>query len=265
MASIGFIGTGNMGSAIIRGLAKSGHEIHGTDISRSKVEELARDCGLVPAAAPADVVAACTYIVLAVKPQHMQAMLGSVAPKLGAEKRLISIAAGLTSEKLRAWSGGVCPVVRVMPNTPALVGRGVTAVCFGEASGISEADRNVVREIFGAVGQVHELAEKDLDAFTAVVGSGPAYVFYFMEAMIESAVALGLPRDTATDMVKALFAGSCALAELDGRHLSILREMVTSPAGTTIQALMHMDRTGTRGHIIDAVGASYRRSLEFGK
>ncbi len=265
MAAIGFIGTGNMGSAIIRGLAGSGNELFGTDLNPDKLQELALDTGLTPCASPAEVVAKSQYIVLAVKPQHMQALLEGLKAVLTKDKRLLSIAAGLTTARLRDWSGKVCPVVRIMPNTPAMAGKGVSAICLNDAEGLDEADKDVVRGVFGAVGQVHELAEKDLDAFTAVVGSGPAYVFYFMEAMIEAAVTLGLPRDKATQMVMALFSGSCALAEQDGRHLSILREMVTSPAGTTIQALIHMDRTGTRGHIIDAVRASYERSKELGK
>ncbi len=264
MASIGFIGTGNMGSAIIRGLAASGHALFGTDLNQEKLQELARDACLTPCASPAETVAKSRYIVLAVKPQHMQALLAGLAPALTPDKRLLSIAAGLTTARLREWSGGVCPVVRIMPNTPAMVGKGVSAVCLGDAEGLDEADRDVVRGIFAAVGQVHELAEKDLDAFTAVVGSGPAYVFHFMEALIEAGVTLGLSRDGATQMVKALVSGSCALAEQDGRHLSVLREMVTSPAGTTIAALIHMDRTGVRGHIIDAVRASFERSRELG-
>lgn len=265
MAAIGFIGTGNMGAAIIRGLAGSGHDLFGTDLNTEKLRELARDTGLTPCASPAEVVAKSRYVVLAVKPQHMQVLLKDLRPVLAADKRLLSIAAGLTTARLREWSGEVCPVVRIMPNTPAMAGKGVSAICLADAEGLDDADKGVVRGVFAAVGQVHELAEKDLDAFTAVIGSGPAYVFYFMEALIEAAVTLGLPRDAATEMVKALVSGSCALAEQDGRHLSILREMVTSPAGTTIQALIHMDRTGTRGHIIDAVRASYERSKELGK
>lgn len=265
MALIGFIGTGNMGSAIIRGLAASGHQLFGADLNREKLQELGRDAGLTPCASPAEVVEKSRYVVLAVKPQHMQALLEGLRPVLTQDKRLLSIAAGLPTARLREWSGGVCPVVRIMPNTPAMVGKGVSAICLADAEGLDDADKDVVRGIFGAVGQVHELAEKDLDAFTAVVGSGPAYVFAFMEALVEAAVSLGLARDKATQMVMALVSGSCALAEEDGRHLSVLREMVTSPAGTTIQALIHMDRTGVRGHIIDAVRASFERSRELGK
>ena len=265
MARIGFIGTGNMGAAIIKGLAGAGHSLTGTDLNRERVMELARDCGLSAADTPEAVAAAADYVVLAVKPQHMEALVRGLVPVLGPNKRLVSIAAGLSSERLREWSGGLCPVVRVMPNTPALVGKGVSAVCFDGAADLDEDGRAVVLDIFKAVGEVHVLPEKDLDAFTAVVGSGPAYVFAFMEAVIEAGVSLGLTRDGATAMVKALFSGSCALAEQDGRHLSVLREMVTSPGGTTIAALIHMDRMGVRGHIVDAVRASCERSRELGK
>jgi pyrroline-5-carboxylate reductase len=261
-ASIGFIGLGNMGAAIVRGL--KGVELHGTDLNAANVETLARECGLKAAENAGKLAACCDYLVLAVKPQHARSVCKELAPLLKKEQCLISICAGLTSEKLKGWLEGACPVVRVMPNTPALVNEGVFAVCLDDQE-LNADQKGFVQEIFQGLGQVHALAEKDFDAFTAVIGSGPAYVFYFMEACIESAVSLGLARPMATKMVEGLFTGSSKLAAESDLHVSVLREMVTSPAGTTIQALIHMDRTAMRASIIDAIRESYERSIELGQ
>ncbi|MEF2143984.1 MAG: pyrroline-5-carboxylate reductase [Desulfovibrionaceae bacterium] len=261
-ARIGFVGLGNMGAAMVRGLR--GVEIFGTDLHQGSVDALAKDCGLIPAADALELADRCEYVVLAVKPQHARSVCKNLAPALGQGKTLISICAGIPAERIKRWVDGSCPVIRVMPNTPALVGEGVFAVCLDDPE-LTEAQKSFVTESFKGLGQVHVLAEKDFDAFTAVIGSGPAYVFYFMEACVESAVALGLPRPMATEMVKGLFSGSAKLAAQSPKHLSELREMVTSPAGTTIQALIHMDRTAMRGNIIDAIRESYERSIELGQ
>ncbi len=260
-AKVGFIGLGNMGSAIVRGL--EGVEVHGTDLNDSFVQALEKDCGLIRAASAEELARNCEYVVLAVKPQHAQKVCQSFASVMTGDKCLISIAAGLTSSRLKDWVGGKCPVVRVMPNTPALVGGGVFAVSLDD-EGLSVDQKDFVGGLFKALGQVHILAEKDFDAFTAVIGSGPAYVFYFMEACVEAAVALGLPRLKATEMVKGLFSGSAKLAEESDQHLSVLREMVTSPGGTTIAALNHMDRTAVRGNLVDSIRESFLRSIELG-
>lgn len=263
--AIGFVGTGNMGAAIIRGLAgRAGLQICGTDLDKNRLAELKRDCGLEPLATPNDVARRSDYVVLAVKPQHLRPVLQDMSGQLTAGKCLVSIAAGIPVARLREWSGDVCPVVRVMPNTPALVGAGVSAVCLDDPR-LDGAQKQQVQELFTAVGKVHVLPETLFDAFTAVVGSGPAYIFYFMEALVESAVYLGLPRPQATDMVLGLLTGSGKLAAEGGQHLSLLREMVTSPAGTTARALAHLDRQAVRASILDAVDACYKRSIELGK
>ncbi|MGE4293225.1 MAG: pyrroline-5-carboxylate reductase [Desulfovibrio sp.] len=261
-ASIGFVGLGNMGAAIVRGL--QGVELHGTDLNAANVEILARDCGLKPAKDAGELAACCDYLVLAVKPQHARTVCGELAPLLKKGQCLISICAGLTSSKLKGWINGACPVVRVMPNTPALVNEGVFAVCLDDKE-LSAEQKTFVQSVFQGLGQVHALPEKDFDAFTAVIGSGPAYVFYWMEACIEAAVELGIARPAATKMVEGLFVGSSKLAAQSDKHVSVLREMVTSPAGTTIEALIHMDRTAMRASIIDAIRASYERSIELGQ
>lgn len=260
--SIGFIGVGNMGQALVRGL--KGMEVHGFDLNAANVKALADECGMKPASGLSGLADKCDYLVLAVKPQHADKVCAELAGLLKPSHCLISICAGLPVRTLRAWTGEKCPVVRVMPNTPALVGAGVFAVCVEDAA-LSPEQKAFALKVFKPLGRIFELPEKDFDAFTAVVGSGPAYVFYFMEACIEAAVNLGLARPQATDMVKGLFEGSVKLAKESDKHLSELREMVTSPAGTTIRALIHMDRTAVRSSIEDAIWQSYLRSQELGE
>ncbi len=262
---IGFIGVGNMGSAIINGLAsRDDIQLHGTDRHTAKLTILSKECGVVAQETAVDLAKVCDYIIVAVKPQHAESIVKEIAPELNSSKCLISICAGLTQGQFTEWIDSRCPVVRVMPNTPALVAEGVFAVCLDDEE-LTDDMKSVVPEVFEAIGQVHILPEKQFDAFTGVIGSGPAYVFYFMEAMIESGVALGLTRPQATEMVKGLFLGSAKLADESEYSVTQLREMVTSPGGTTIRALMHFDRQAVRGDIIDGVFESYMRSIELGE
>jgi pyrroline-5-carboxylate reductase len=260
---IGFIGVGNMGSAIIRGLASRDVELHGIDPSAEKLEILTKECGLISHATALDLTKACDVVVVAVKPQYAEHVVKEIATELDGSKCLVSICAGITVAMFKDWTEGLCPVVRVMPNTPALVSEGVFAVCLDDKD-LSDEMKTLIPELFKGIGQVHVLPEKLFDAFTGVIGSGPAYVFYFMEALIESGVALGLSRPQATEMVKGLFSGSAKLANESDLSVSQLREMVTSPGGTTIRALVHFDRQAVRGDIIDGVFESYLRSVELG-
>ncbi|MBU1611170.1 MAG: pyrroline-5-carboxylate reductase [Proteobacteria bacterium] len=261
-ASIGFIGLGNMGAAMVRGL--TGVSVHGADLNREFLESLRDDCGLIPANSITELAETCDYLVLAVKPQHAKSVCDELAPVLQQSQCLLSICAGLTSQRLKEWTGSTCPVVRIMPNTPALVGEGVFAVCLDDES-LTFEQKSFVGEIFKSLGQVHIMPETSFDAFTAVIGSGPAYVCYFIEALIESAVELGLARPQATEMVYGLFSGTTKMCIQSDKHVSQLREMVTSPAGTTIEALIHMDRQAVRASIIDAAKKSFARSVELGK
>lgn len=264
MTSVGLIGTGNMGAAIIRGLlAKGEAEVHGTDVDQKRVDELAAE-GMEPHADAKSLTKACDYVVLAVKPHQIESLVQDILPELDGGKCLVSVAAGIKTTTISASAEGVCPVVRVMPNTPAMVGEGVFAVCLDDEK-LSDEQRGFVPGLFESLGQVHVLPERQFDAFTAIAGSGPAYVFYFMEALIEAGVTMGLTRAQATQMVKGLFTGSAKLASDPDRHVSMLKEMVTSPGGTTIQALNHFDRAGLKGAIIDAVELCRERSEELGE
>lgn len=260
---IGVIGAGNMGGAIIEGLlGRMDLEMVGCDLDQARIARLA-GMGMTPAENPQEVIAKAKTAILAVKPQGMAGLLTSLAPKLTKGHCLVSIAAGLTLETLGDLSQDKCPVVRVMPNTPAMVGAGVFALCLEDLR-LTQEQKDLVTGLFESLGQVHNLPEKAFDAFTAVVGSGPAYVFYVMDALVDAAVAVGLPRPDATRMVKALFSGSAKLAETLPLHLSQLREMVTSPAGTTIAATQVLDSLAVRGAFMQAVAAAKRRSEELG-
>lgn len=262
---IGFIGVGNMGSAIIRGLAsRDDIELHGMDQRMAHLRELSEQFGVVMQESAVDLVKACDYIVLAVKPQHAESVVKEITAELNASKCLISICAGLTLDRFEDWTENRCAVVRVMPNTPALVNESVSAICL-ENENLTDEMKDFVPGVFAGIGQAHVLPEKMFDAFTGVIGSGPAYVFYFMEALIDAGVALGLTRPQATEMVKGLFTGSAKLADQSDYSVTQLREMVTSPAGTTIRALMHFDRQALKGDIVDGVFESYFRSVELGK
>lgn len=262
--TVAFIGAGNMGSALIRGLRQmEGLSLIGYDMNRERLNALCAECSITAAQSIVQAVTESDYVVLAVKPQHIKEVVKDLREGLTHEQCLVSIAAGVTMDKLIKWVGDRCPVVRVMPNTPALVGSGVTAVCL-DSPRLSQEQKDFVRSMFSVVGHVHVLAERLFDAFTALAGSGPAYVYYFMEALVEAGLAQGLPRDQATQIVMELFGGSVKLARDSMTHLSLLREMVTSPAGTTIAALNHLDRQAVRAAIIDAVGQAVRRGVELG-
>jgi pyrroline-5-carboxylate reductase len=264
MNSVGLIGLGNMGAAIARGLlGLEDVEVVGYDVDAQKVSSLSSE-GMTGALGVPELARASDYIVLAVKPHLIAKVAENISGELGPDKCLVSIAAGIKSASIARSAGNACPVVRVMPNTPALVRAGVFAVCL-EDEKLSQEQREFVPRLFESLGQVQVLEEKYFDAFTAVAGSGPAYVFTFMEAVVEAGVTLGLTRDQCNEMVKGLFTGSARLAQESGHSITDLRKMVTSPGGTTIQALNHLARTGVPGHIIDAVTESYIKSIELGQ
>jgi pyrroline-5-carboxylate reductase len=260
MKRFGFIGLGNMGGAIARGLAAGGKfSLHGFDPSAGMCRKSEDIMTIHPDAR--ELAASSDFVLLAVKPQVMRSVLAGLAPALGPETCLISIAAGVTLSQLVEWSGNVCPVVRVMPNTPAMVGKGVYALCF-DHDRVDEARRQAVTDAFASIGQAHVLPEKLFDAYTGLIGSGPAYVYAFMEGLIDAGVTLGLTRAQATSMVAGLVAGSALMAEADGAHPTMLKEMVTSPGGTTIAGLNALDEHRFKFALSQAVLAAARRSKE---
>jgi pyrroline-5-carboxylate reductase len=260
MKRFGFIGLGNMGGAIARGLAAGGgFSLHGFDPSEGMCRKSADIMTIHQSAR--ELAGNSDYVLVAVKPQVMRPVLTDLAPALGPETCLVSIAAGVTLAQLVAWSGGRCPVVRVMPNTPAMVGKGVYALCFDHEL-VDAACRRTIEDTFASIGQAHVLSEKLFDAYTGLIGSGPAYVYAFMEGLIDAGVTLGLTRAQASSMVAGLVSGSALMAEAEGAHPTLLKEMVTSPGGTTIAGLNALDEHRFKFAISQAVLAAARRSRE---
>ncbi|MCA1742764.1 MAG: pyrroline-5-carboxylate reductase [Desulfovibrionales bacterium] len=262
---IGFIGAGNMGGAMIAGLAPAKDiKIYACDPDQDKLEKLSHDHGVIPLSEALKVAEKCDYIFYAVKPVILESIVKQTNPALDKSKCLISIAAGIPITKISAWSGNQFPVVRVMPNTPALIGRGVFAVCFDNAL-VSPTQKGFIIEIFTKLGRTFVLEEKSFDLFTALVGSGPAYVYYFMESMIDAGVLMGMDRKNATEMVRELFAGSSEMSIQLGKHVTELKEMVTSPGGTTITGLCALEKNGVKASIMEAVEKATRKSIDMGK
>lgn len=263
-ARLAFIGAGMMGEALARGLIASGWEpgdLVLADVRPERVEEISSTLGAQATTDPVRAAASADGVLLAVKPQDAATAIDALAGHVGSSG-LVSIVAGLKTSSIEERLGDGASVVRAMPNTPARVGKGVTALAAGRSA--SEATRKLAADIFDAVGPVVWLEEAQLDAVTAVSGSGPAYVFYLAEAMVEAGVSLGLARDVAETLTFATIEGSGRmLVELDTQP-SVLRKQVTSPGGTTEAAIGVLDERDVRAVIAEALAAARRRSVELG-
>lgn len=265
---ITFIGGGNMASALIAGLAgqlTAGANIHVVDPNPEQLGRLADGFGVSTALTVGDVVGQSDVIVLAVKPQQMREVAAALLPMLaGARPLVMSIAAGIRGVDLSRWLGGYGAIVRTMPNTPALIGQGITGMV--AMAGVSAQQKAVADDIMKAVGATVWLDDETLiDPVTAVSGSGPAYVFYFIEAMQQAAEELGLSAEQGKQLALATFVGAAQLAARSPEEVSVLRERVTSKGGTTYAALTSMERSGVKQAIVDAVKAASQRGRELGE
>jgi pyrroline-5-carboxylate reductase len=223
-----------MGGAIARGLVTGGaFELHGFDPSEVMCRKSADIMTIHPTAQ--DVVKNSDFVLLAVKPQVMRPVLGGLAESLGPETCIISIAAGVTVAQLAAWSDQACPVIRVMPNTPAMVGKGVYALCFDHEK-VDESCRRTVLETFSSIGQAHVLPEKLFDAYTGLIGSGPAYVYAFMEGLIDAGVTLGLTRPRPRAWSRAWSAAAPSWPRPKGRIPRFSRKWSPHPAARPSRA-----------------------------
>lgn len=264
MQTVGFIGCGNMGSAIIYGISRTkSFNVAGYDHHADKLQKLQQDCGLILCASEEELVKKADIIVIAVKPYAVDELLQRIQALVSADKIVISIAAGVSIAALKKYIS--CPVAIVMPNTPAMVGEGCTALCFDDKA-LSEEQKNTVRKIFDCVGTTVILPEDKFAEFSTLIGSGPAFVFYMLEAMLEAAIRLGFKYDEAKQMLEQLFLGSTRLAQAnaDIPHAK-LRLNVCSPKGTTIVGMNSLDKNAVRGAVIDAVMATYERNQELKK
>ena len=262
--SMAFIGGGNMASAIIGGLLRQGmrpDQITVVEPFAETAAKLQRDFGIaaLPAASPA--LARAQLVVWAVKPQLFSEAAAPVMPHTR-EALHLSVAAGIRTDSILRWVG-TDRVVRCMPNTPALVGQGMTALY--PCPAVTEADKALVEQVIGTTGQsVWVTQESQLDAVTALSGSGPAYVFYFLEAMTEAGVGMGLPHAQAYQLAVATFAGSASLAAASTESPEVLRQRVTSKGGTTYAAITAMEASGVKPAFIHAMQAAEQRARELG-
>lgn len=264
--TVAMVGGGQMALALAAGfvrrgcVAGSGIRVH--DPSQEATQRfLVAVPGAVAAESHAEAIADARLVVLAVKPQHAERACGQIAERLPAEATVVSVVAGVTIEQLSRWLGSH-RIVRVMPNTPCLIGRGVLAV-----AAASQVDAEVLTEIetlLTTVGQVHRLPEGLLDAVTGLSGSGPGFLAVVVEALADGGVLAGLPRPLALEMAVQTMAGTAALLAATGEHPAALKDRVASPAGTTMAGLAELERHGVRAALIDAVTAAARRAADLG-
>jgi pyrroline-5-carboxylate reductase len=263
---IAFLGGGNMASALIGGLIAKGHDasrISVIEMSPAAREKLGARYPVRVTTAPDDAMKGADTLVLAVKPQDMKRALASLGSEVG-DALVISVAAGITLDTLSRWLGGHRKIVRCMPNTPGLIGAGITGLY--ASSQVSEEERIKAEGILRAVGEVVWLSEEKLiDPVTAVSASGPAYVFWFIEQLAVAAVKLGIPKDDALKLAKHTVLGAAKLAMESGDSPEILRKNVTSKGGTTEAALNVFEQEELAERFVRAVEAASKRGEEMGK
>ena len=262
---IAILGAGQMGEALASGLLRAGvvspAEILAAARRPERAEQLRVTYGIevLSAAKAADV---AETLVIAVKPQDMGALLDEISPIVSPDKLVISVAAGITTDFIGRRLAGDVPVVRVMSNTPVLVDEAMSVISAGPHA--TEVHLRRAEELLRPVGKVLRIPESQQDAATALSGSGPAYVYFLVEAMVDAGILLGMPRGSALEMVKQAVYGAATMLRDSGEHPVLLREAVTSPGGTTINAIRELERHGVRAAILAAIEAARDRGRELG-
>lgn len=264
--TLGLIGCGKMATALLKGVLLAGvcqpEEVWASDCFFEVAEKLGQETGIRAVRTNAEVAKACGTLLLCVKPQDVGAVLRELGPVLQG-KLVVSIAAGVSLAALENAAGPGVRVVRVMPNTPALVHKGASAYATGGAA--TPMDGEIVERLFGAVGVTAQVKEPLLDAVTGLSGSGPAYAFLMIEALADGAVLMGLPRDLALKLAAQTLAGAAEMVLVTGEHPGKLKDAVASPGGTTIAGLEALEICGVRAGLIRAVRCAAERSREMGK
>ena len=261
---IGIFGAGKMGEALISGLLRAGRAPSGVVavVRRPERAGQLRDAYGIAVAGAAEAAKSADTLIITVKPQDMLAMLDEIAPHVPAGKLVISVAAGITTSFIEGRFPVEVPVVRVMSNTPVLVDEAMSVISAGSYA--SEPHLRRTEELLRPVGKVLRILESQQDAATALSGSGPAYVYYLVEAMVDAGILLGMPRRTALEMVTQAVYGAATMLKDSGEHPVILREAVTSPGGTTISAIRELEKHGVRAAFLAAIEAARDRGRELG-
>ncbi len=265
--TLGFLGAGKMATALARGILRAGlvtaNQVIAGDPSAAARAAFAKETGAKTTASNPDVVKFAQTLLLAVKPDQVGAVLGEIRGRVTARHLLISIAAGVPLARLEAGLEPGARLIRVMPNTPALVGASASAFAPGKAARPEDAE--LTHKLFSAVGLAFALKEPLLDAVTGLSGSGPAYVYLFIEGLSDGGVAAGLPRDVATRLAAQTVLGGAKMVLETGLHPGALKDMVTSPGGTTIEGLHELERGKLRATLMSAVRAAAEKSRRLGQ
>lgn len=259
--TIAFIGAGNMNEAILAGALAGGYradDMIATNRRAERGEQLQQQYGIATTTSNVEAVREAETVIVGVKPYQLDDVLAEIAPVLRPNAVVVSLAVGCSTESMEAVLGGDVSVIRVMPNTPAMVGQGMHAMTPGAYCNDEQAAR--ARTLLAASGDVVTVAEKDHDAVTAVSGSGPAYIFYIADAMVEAGVYLGLQRDVAHRLAVQTIVGAGAMLKESGDSPVVLREKVSSPGGTTITALAELDERAVRAAFVQAMKACHDKS-----
>ena len=261
---IAVIGAGNMGEALLGGLLKSEltlpQNILATDVRAYRLEEIREKWNVGITSDNRQAVDFADVIVLCVKPQALAEVLEGIREVIREEQLIISIIAGITTRTINRFIGKKNPVVRVMPNIPAVVDEAASAVCLGEYA--LELHKEITMKIFSSVGEVESVPEELMDVVTGLSGSGPAYIYMVIEALTDGGVLMGLPRNIATRLATQTVLGSAKLVRETGEHPAMLKDQVTTPGGTTILAIKELEESGLRPMLIRAVETATKRSRE---
>ncbi len=257
------IGTGNMGQALVRGFLQqkliTGDEIRLFDTDQEKANDFAREIAARAAASAAEAVADADMILLAVKPQIIEPAVTAFAEQLREHSLIVSIAAAVPLNRLRSLVGPKPAIARVMPNMPAMVGSGVSAVCYDRAD---QLQRQTVQSFLESCGMVFAVQEKQMDAVTGLSGSGPAYVMMMIEAMADAGVRLGFTRDMAIQMSAMTLLGSAKMVLETKQHPEALKDQVCSPGGTAIEGVIELENDGLRAALVNAVCIAAKKSRQ---
>lgn len=261
---VGIIGAGQMGGALARGLLGRGvvrvNELLLSDRRPERLDELKQELGVSVTTQNGEVLENSELVIVAVKPQHLNGLLDELKELDLEGKVLVSIVAGARISRYEEFLGERAKVVRVMPNSPCQIGFGISVLSPGK--NVDAEALSKVKSVFAAVGEVLELPEEYLDVVTAISGSGPAFFYYFAEALIEAGVKAGLSREVTTRLVQETMIGSGMMMKKTGKHPALLIDMVTSPGGTTIVGLEALDKKGFKAAVFKAVEAAFKRAKE---
>lgn len=265
MALFGIIGVGNMGYPLLKAAARTfgSNEVVFTDASKERCQFVSKDTGALFYEDNVSVVKNCKYLVLAVKPQFFPPVLNQIKNTVTPEHVVISIAAGIMIDTIKDNLSDSIRIVRAMPNTPAMVSKGMTGICFS-ADTFTQDEREVVDHFFSSFGKYEIFDEKLMNAVVCANGSSPAYVYMFIEALADSVVNYGIPRDKAYILAAQTVFGAAAMVLETGEHPAKLKDNVCSPGGTTIAAVKALEEHGLRNAIMKATDACYERSVSLG-